>query len=296
MARRPYCLVGGIPLKVRWKIVSTVMLASIIALLAGAAMADSPPAVPAESVPTPTQPAITTQDPTGTPVPAGGDGPGKPGAQPAGQLASTWRTGADNAVPAGANPDRAVPQQDMAPSEPFGPAPFAGRQHLESGKPRSWQEDAAGLAKPVIPAPAGGPAADPEGPPRRGVHAPRHGQKAGRQDAGLKWQYRGSASADETADVPHGLADPSSAAPRGLHLHPPLRRQLDRYRRALLGRIADGLRFPADVRRLAAPQQGDSQLLDAAGTDLDGRESRPKPWFPPLAQYRQVLRPHLGTR
>jgi hypothetical protein len=68
MARRPYCLVGGIPLKVRWKIVSTVMLASIIALLAGAAMADSPPADPAESVPTPTQPAITTHDPTGTPV------------------------------------------------------------------------------------------------------------------------------------------------------------------------------------------------------------------------------------
>jgi hypothetical protein len=272
------------------------MLASIIALLAGAAMADSPPADPAESVPTPTQPAITTHDPTGTPpqpvetvpvnpVPSLPASLPVPGEQVRTMLFQRVRT----QIVLYRNKTWRLQSLLGQRHSPGGNiwnlgSPEAGKKTLRAWQSRSYQLQLAA---------------------RQRIQKDRRAVEYMLLVMGKRPAVRTLASSGSIADQLRQMKLLTNRTDWQIH-HPPhlaaftcihhFEGSWKRYRRALLGRIADGLRLPADVRRLAAPQQGDSQLLDAAGTDLDGRESRPKPWFPPLAQYRQVLRPHLGTR
>src|SRR5581483_6024165 len=62
---------------------------------------------------------------------------------------------------------------------------------------------------------------------------------------------------------------PSSTGAPDVELHPPLRGELDRPWRSVLGRAPDGLLVPVDVRRLAPPPQGDGGQLDAARAGVD---------------------------
>src|SRR6185436_19946022 len=74
--------------------------------------------------------------------------------------------------------------------------------------------------------------------------------------------------------APRQLARGASAAQARLALHPPLRGQLERLRRPVLGWPADGPRLHEDVRAELPPAQGSREPLDAPRADV-GRGARP---------------------
>src|SRR6266496_5576230 len=79
-------------------------------------------------------------------------------------------------------------------------------------------------------------------------------------------------------------------SPAGAALHPRLRGQLARRRLPVLRRAPDGRRLPADLRRLALPDEGDGRPLDAAGADVDRGEGAQEQGFLALAEHREALR------
>src|SRR4051812_42725732 len=83
----------------------------------------------------------------------------------------------------------------------------------------------------------------------------------------------------------------ASAAQERVALHPSLRGQLERLRRPVLGRAADGPRLHAHLRAELPAAQGLGEPLDAARADV-GRRARPpqRPRLHALAEHRSLLR------